>query len=123
MPNTTITNTVNYGFKQSGTDYTKSASATITRVVNPTTLISIAKVGSPSSVASGGVVNFTVTVTLGDVGVLTNQVLTDILPTGLTYVAGSLKVDNVATSGTPASISVNFLENTTHTITYQCTVS
>ena len=83
---------------------------------------------APTEVAPGGTVYFTLTVTNEGSMEATNVVVTDVLPPGLSYVAGTTQVDGVTMAGTPLATGLN-LGTISHTgdndvrITFQATVS
>lgn len=123
MPNT-ITNTANYLFNSGSSEYSKNATATVTKKVDPTTLITMTKSASPSTVKTGDTITYTVNINIGAVDpVLTNQRIVDNIPSGLTFVTGSLKVNGTATAGTPTNLSVSFNTSSNNTIEYKCTVN
>lgn len=91
------------------------------QVVN--NVVTLLKSVTPAAGISGSALVYTVTVTT--TAAVTNAVITDLIPTGLTFVAGSVKIDGVAQpSASPATgIAVGAIPTgTSKYVTFSCTV-
>lgn len=86
-------------------------------------VVTLTKSVVPTAGKSGDTVTFTIT--LLPTAAITTTVITDVLPVGLTFVTGSVKVDGVAQpSANPATgITIGAVGlNITKTVTFQATV-
>ncbi len=125
MASTEIPNTGSFKFDVNGFDFSKNAQENIlVSDIDILDLITITKVcdRDDKKYITGDIVTYTVTIELGEVGVLQNQYFEDIIPDELEFIEGSLKGDGNQLSGDPSNIPLSWEQNSTHTIEYQCTI-
>ena len=128
-----ITNTATANYTINGVNLNLSDSAQFTRdtVVTPTDNISLTKSANTSTTSIGNNITYNLTVANPNPRVLTNVIIQDNLPTGLTYVPNTAKLNaadinsNQITSAA-SSLSINIGDipaNTSWNISYQVHVS
>jgi len=116
-----IINKANLKYTLLNETYERNAEATVTSITNN---VVMNKIGSPNTVTTGSIITYTVTINVGSTTVcITNGTFKDELPSSISFVAGSLKVNNVATTGDiTVGIPITLTAGSTTTIEYKCTV-
>lgn len=122
----TLTNTATASYQLLGVPLVATpVTATLEVLVD---ILNWSKTFTPQRTSPGSTVQVTITVTnpVSVLNPITNLIVTDVLPVGLTFVAGSVKIDGVSNpSAVPANgINVGTLNtNITKVITFDATVS
>ncbi|KEI02681.1 beta strand repeat-containing protein [Clostridium botulinum] len=90
-------------------------------LVKPTLSLSVDK----NNVSTGDTINFTVLVSNNNSTTIENPILTDILPNGLEYIQGTLKIDGAYSSDSlRTGVTLpNMPQNSSHTITFSVNVN
>ena len=126
---TLITNTATANYSIGGIPNQVSHSVQFTKdtVVTPTDIITLSKQASASSVEIGDLITYTLSIQNPNSTALNNLVLDDVVPTGLTYSAGTAKLNNIAIPNPNILYSGNLLKltlgnipaNSTWIVSYQ----
>lgn len=121
----TLTNTASASYQLLGVPIVATpATATFEVVVN---ILNFTKTFNPIAGKSGDTVEVTLTVNnpVSVLNPITNVVVTDVLPTGLTFVTGSVKIDGTTNASAVPANGINLGSmnpNTTKIIKFNVTV-
>lgn len=89
---------------------------------SPTPFLIINKNG-PSTATAGSRITYTLTITNSGLAAATNLVITDVIPTGATYVSGGTKVGNVVSWMIPSLAANGGITQTTFIVTATQTIT
>lgn len=89
---------------------------------SPTDEVTIEKASSSSWYYDDTQITYTITVIIGDVKEFATQVIQDVLPDGMAFMEGSLKINGESATGDITNLSVSFAPNSTNTIEYKCII-
>jgi uncharacterized repeat protein (TIGR01451 family) len=103
---------------------TASAAITVASTVTPTPTLTIAKTGSPATIAVGGSETYTVTISNTGGAAATSTAFSDVLPTGLTFVSATDSLGGTVTNtnGTLSETIGSLAAAATDTVTIIVTV-
>jgi uncharacterized repeat protein (TIGR01451 family) len=118
-----LSNTASAIFKDSAGNSYSATSNTVTVTVTTTPVIVLQKSASPTTAKSGDTVTFTIQYQNTSTGIASNVVITDVVPTGSTLVAGSITGGGTL-SGTTISWNLGTVTGSTSgTVSFQTKVN